>query len=103
VWAGWKDVTVAKPYPKGFRDDVVRVARNRDDGVTIEQIAADFGVHPITLSKWMRQADIDEGSNPGLWVSPEIVEASFMLRPAGWQRFSRTRPEPATPQSCAVV
>jgi hypothetical protein len=37
------------------------------------------------------------------WVSPEIVEASFKLRPAGWQRFSRSRPEPATPPSCAVV
>ena len=37
------------------------------------------------------------------WVSPEIVEASFKLRPAGWQRFSRTRPEPATPPSCAGV
>jgi transposase len=36
---------VARPYPREFRDDVVRVARNnRDDGVTIEQIAADFGV-----------------------------------------------------------
>ena len=23
------------PYPKEFRDDVVRVARNREDGVTI--------------------------------------------------------------------
>jgi transposase len=44
VWAGWKDVLVARPYPREFRDDVVRVARNRDDGVTIEQIATDFGV-----------------------------------------------------------
>ena len=35
--------------PREFRDDVVRVARNRDDGVTIEQIATDFGVHPMTL------------------------------------------------------
>jgi transposase len=26
-----------------------RVARNREDGVTIEQIAADFGIHPMTL------------------------------------------------------
>ena len=33
--AGWKDVTMARPYPKEFRDDVVRVARNREDGVTI--------------------------------------------------------------------
>ena len=62
---GWKDVTVARPYPREFRDDVVRVARNRDDGVTLEQIATDFGVHPMTLSKWMRQADIDEGTKPG--------------------------------------
>jgi len=64
-WVGWKDVTVARPYPKEFRDDVVRVARNRDDGVTIEQIAADFGVHPVTLWKWLRQADIDDGATSG--------------------------------------
>ena len=50
-----------KPYPKEFRDDVVRVARNREPGVTIEQIATDFGVHPMTLSKWLRQADVDDG------------------------------------------
>ena len=56
---------MARPYPREFRDDVVRVARNRDDGVTIEQIATDFGVHPMTLHKWMRQADIDEGAKPG--------------------------------------
>lgn len=54
-----------RPYPREFRDDVVRVARNRDDDVTIEQIATDFGVHPVTLHKWMRQADIDEGAKPG--------------------------------------
>ena len=62
---GWKDVAVPRPYPKEFRDDVVRVARNREDGVTIEQIAADFGIHAMTLSKWMRQADVDDGAKPG--------------------------------------
>ena len=56
---------MARPYPKEFRDDVVRVAPNRDDGVTIEQIATDFGVHPMTLSKWLRQAAIDDGVKPG--------------------------------------
>lgn len=45
-----------RPYPQEFRNDVVRVARNREDGVTIEQIATDFGIHPMTLHKWMRQA-----------------------------------------------
>lgn len=53
---------MARPYPKEFRDDVVRVARSREDSVTLEQIAADFGVHAVTLSKWMRQADIDDGA-----------------------------------------
>ncbi|WP_244926815.1 IS3 family transposase, partial [Microbacterium maritypicum] len=54
-----------KPYPTEFRDDVVRVARNREPGVTIEQIAKDFGVHPMTLQKWLRRADVDEGAKPG--------------------------------------
>ena len=52
----WKDVVVPKPYPREFRDDVVRVARNRDAGVSLEGIAADFGIHPTTLSKWLRQS-----------------------------------------------
>ncbi|RMB83727.1 transposase [Streptomyces shenzhenensis] len=47
-----------------FREDVVRVARNREPGVTLEQIAADFGVPPITLSTWLRRADTDEGARP---------------------------------------
>ena len=48
------------PYPQEFRDDVVRVARNRPDGVTLAQIAKDFGVHEMTLSKWLRQAGVEE-------------------------------------------
>ena len=54
-----------KPYPSEFRDDVVRVARGREPGVTIERIARDFGVHPMTLQKWLRRADIDAGVKPG--------------------------------------
>jgi transposase len=62
---GWKDVVVPKPYPREFRDDVVRVARNRESGVTIEQIAKDFGVHTMTLQKWLQRAAIDDGTKPG--------------------------------------
>jgi transposase len=61
----WKDVAVPKPYPREFRDDVVRVALDRAPGVTVEQIAEDFGVHPMTLFKWARQAGIDNGVTPG--------------------------------------
>ncbi|MFF8103555.1 hypothetical protein ACF07S_28220 [Streptomyces sp. NPDC016640] len=39
-----------KPYPKEFREDAVRVARNREPGVTLEQAAAGFGVHPAPPS-----------------------------------------------------
>src|SRR5258708_8239252 len=27
-------------------------------------IATDYGVHPMTLTKWMRQADVDDGAKP---------------------------------------
>jgi transposase len=56
---------VPKPYPEEFREDVVRVARSRPDGVTLEQIAGDFGVHPMTLSKWLRVAAVEDGARPG--------------------------------------
>ena len=58
-------ITVPKPYPQEFRDDVVRVARAREAGVTLAQIAKDFGVPEMTLRKWIRQADIDDGNRPG--------------------------------------
>ncbi|MER5618591.1 IS3 family transposase [Streptomyces sp. NPDC002215] len=71
-----------KPYPKEFREDVVRVARNREPGVTLEQIAADFGVHPITLSKWLRRANTDEGGRPATasGESAELREARKRIR-----------------------
>ncbi|MDT5015998.1 MAG: transposase [Mycobacterium sp.] len=68
----WEDVAVPKPYPQEFRDDVVRVARNREPGVTVEQIAKDFGVHPMTLFKWLRQADTEEGTKPGVSRSDSV-------------------------------
>src|SRR3954451_3590554 len=78
----WKDVAVPKPYPREFRDDVVRVARGREPGVTVEQIAKDFGVHPMTLFKWLRQADIDAGQRPGATTSEtaELREARRRIR-----------------------
>jgi transposase-like protein len=57
---------VPKPYPKEFRDDVVRVARNREPGVHLKQIAADFGISESCLTGWMKKADIEDGAKPGL-------------------------------------
>ena len=53
------------PYPREFREDVVAVARRRESGVTIKQIATDFGVSEATLQNWLRQADVEEGKRPG--------------------------------------
>ncbi|MEU4097632.1 IS3 family transposase [Streptomyces sp. NPDC026673] len=71
-----------KPYPEEFRQDVVRVARNRGPGVTVEQVATDFGVHPMTLWKWMRRADIDDGAKPGMTSreSAELREARRRIK-----------------------
>ena len=71
-----------KPYPQEFRDDVVKVAKSRPDGVTLEEIAADFGIHPMTLSKWMRKDRIDAGEEPGVTsaASAELREAKKRIR-----------------------
>ncbi len=54
-----------KPYPKEFRDDVVRVARNREPGQQLKQIAADFGISESCLTNWMKAADVQDGARPG--------------------------------------
>jgi transposase len=73
---------VPKPYPREFREDIVRVARNRPAGVTLERVAADFGVHPMTLSKWMRKADVEDGVKPGATSGQlaELREAKRRIR-----------------------
>lgn len=54
-----------KMFPKEFRDDVVRVARNREPGVTIAQVAKDFSIHPGILEKWLYRDRVDHGETPG--------------------------------------
>jgi transposase len=54
-----------RPYPREFREDVVRVARNREPGVRIKDIAADFGISESCLQNWLTQADRDEGVRSG--------------------------------------
>ena len=43
----------------------MRAARNREPGVTIEQIAKDFGDRPMTLHKGLQRAMLGEGAKPG--------------------------------------
>lgn len=67
------------PYPREFRDDVVAVARRREDGVTIKQIAADFGISAATLQNWLHQADVEDGTRPGQTVD-EAAEVRELRR-----------------------
>jgi transposase-like protein len=74
--------TVPKPYPKEFRDDVVNVARNREPGVTLKQIATDFGIAESCLRNWLRQADVEDGLKPGTTAADnaELREAKKRIR-----------------------
>jgi len=56
--------TMAKPYPKEFRDDVVAVARKGH--APLNQIARDFGISEGALSNWLKRADIEDGNRPGV-------------------------------------
>ena len=71
-----------KLYPREFRDEMVRGARGREPGVAIEQIATDFGVHPMTLQKWLHRAAVDDGSKPGMSRKElaELREAQKRIR-----------------------
>ncbi|MDV8009542.1 IS3 family transposase [Rhodococcus sp. IEGM 1318] len=62
-----------KPYPREFRDDVVRVARSREPGMLLKQIAADFGISESCLTGWLKVADIEDGIKPGT-TGEDVVE-----------------------------
>ncbi|WP_208614724.1 hypothetical protein [Streptomyces regalis] len=50
--------------------------------MTIEQVAADFGVHAMALWEWMRRADIDDGTKTGTnsQESAELREARRRIK-----------------------
>lgn len=58
------------------------MTRNRPRGASLERIAAGFGIHPITLSTWLKKADINDGKKPGVTSaeSAEPREANKRIR-----------------------
>lgn len=66
------------PYPQEFRDDVVAVARGRDAGVTLKQIADDFGISEASLTNWLKAADVEAGKQPG--VTQDVAAELKALR-----------------------
>jgi transposase-like protein len=70
---------VPKPFPEEFRDDVVRVARGRESGVTIKQVAIDFGISESCLVNWLAAADREEGGRPSASAT-ELAELRELRR-----------------------
>jgi transposase-like protein len=71
---------VPKPYPREFREDVIRVARNREPGVRIKDIAADFGISESCLQNWMTQADRDDGIRSGATTDEQAENRELRRR-----------------------
>jgi len=71
-----------KPYPREFREDVVRVARNREPGVHLRDVAADFGISESCLANWLKAADVEDGVKPGTTAgeNAELREARKRIR-----------------------
>lgn len=84
--------------------------------VTIEQIAKDFGVHPMTLQKWLSRAEIDDGAKPGqshteaveLWEARKRIwlleqEVEVLSRAAAYLSQANLPPKGSTRSSSELA
>lgn len=72
---------MARAFPEELRDEVVNVARKREHGVTLKQIAQDFGISEATLQNWLKKADKADGIAAGTVVDDrELREAKKQIR-----------------------
>jgi transposase len=69
--------TVPKPFPKEFREDVIRVYRDSDSSVA--QVAKDFGISPSCLKRWLT---IDDRNSSQQTTSSRAGSESDALREA---------------------
>ena len=70
-------MTVPRPHPQEFRDDVVAVARRGE--APLAPIAKDFGISESCLRNWLRRADIKDGHRSGQ-TTAESVELRELKR-----------------------
>ena len=66
-----------RPHPPGFRRRAIELARLGDQ--PLSKIAADLGISDSCLRGWVKQADIDDGRQPGL-SSDERAELVALRR-----------------------
>lgn len=65
-------------YPPEFRAEAVKLYR--ESGKSQRQIALDLGISNETLSKWVRQADLDEGRRSDGLTTAEREELRRLRR-----------------------
>ena len=71
-----------KPYPREFREDVIRVARERDPDVMLKTVAKDFGISESCLTNWLSAADVEDGIKEGTTAADnaELKKAKRRIR-----------------------
>ena len=71
--------TVPRAYPPEFRARAIALVRA---GKPQNQTAHELDIHPVTLSKWVRQDRIDRGEIPGTTIteSAELRAARRRIR-----------------------
>jgi len=71
--------TVPSAYPAEFRARAVALVRA---GKQQRQTATELGIHPVTLSKWVKQDRVDRGEIPGTSTaeSAELRTARCRIR-----------------------
>lgn len=68
-----------RKYPQEFRDDVVRLARDPGRQESLDDLAARLGISSTSISRWVRQAEIDDGTTVGV-TSDEQAELAQLRR-----------------------
>ena len=71
--------TVPKPFPKEFREDVIRVYRDSD--ASMAQVAKDFGVSASCLKRWLTIDERKSSPRPNSrGESTELREANKRIK-----------------------
>ena len=59
------------PYPAEFREEIIRLARS---GRSASSLAREFEPSAVTICKWVKQADLDEGLRDDGPTSDELAQ-----------------------------
>ena len=88
-----------RPYPPEFRARAIALVRAGKQAKQAKQTTVELGIHPVTLSKRLRQDDIDNGwrlvTEPGaqmvgqVKMSPDRAADPSQLPPTSLRRPSQ--------------